>query len=141
MKWSLFEPSARVPLVIAAPGYQPSSSAGIVELLDLYPTLADLCGLEAPGHLEGTSLRPLLEEPERAWSRPAFTQLKRLNFQGWSVRTERWRYSEWDAGTLGRELYDHDVDPGEIHNLAELPDYAEITAELAALIAAARAGE
>jgi iduronate 2-sulfatase len=138
MKWSLFEPSARVPLLIAGPGLAPGVSPRTVELLDLYPTLAELCGLERPAHLEGASLVPLLREPERAWDRPAFTQLVRLDYHGWSVRTERWRYTEWDGGAIGRELYDHAVDPGEFTNLAERPEHAAVVAELAALIAAAR---
>ena len=138
MKWSLFEPSARVPLILVAPGVRPGVSPRTVELLDLFPTLADLCGLEAPADLDGVSLRPLLTDPRAAWSRPAFTQLERLDFAGWSVRTDRWRYSEWEAGSLGRELYDHRSDPGELRNLAELPEHAATVAELAALIAGAR---
>lgn len=140
MKWSLFEPSTRVPLIVAGPGIAPGVSPRTVELLDLYPTLAGLCGLEAPAHLEGASLQPLLAEPERPWERPAFTQLVRLDFHGWSVRTERWRYSEWDGGAVGRELYDHATDPGEFVNLAERPEHAATVAELAARIAVERKG-
>jgi iduronate 2-sulfatase len=138
MKWSLFEPAARVPLIVAGPGIAPGVSPRTVELLDLYPTLAGLCGLAAPAHLEGASLAPLLAEPGRAWERPAFTQLVRLDFHGWSVRTERWRYTEWDGGAVGRELYDHASDPGEHVNLAEDPEHAATAAELAARIAAER---
>lgn len=138
MKWSLFEPAARVPLVIAGPGIAPGVSPRTVELLDVYPTLAALCGLEAPSGLDGASLRPLLDEPEAPWGRAAFTELVRVGFHGWSVRTERWRYTEWDDGSVGRELYDHQSDPAEITNLAELPQHAATVAELAARIAAHR---
>jgi uncharacterized sulfatase len=127
-----------VPLLIAGPGIEPGVSPRTVELLDLYPTLAELCGLERPAHLEGASLVPLLREPELAWDRAAFTQLVRLDYHGWSVRTERWRYTEWDGGTIGRELYDHAHDPHEFVNLAERPEHAAVVAELAAALERAR---
>lgn len=138
-KMSCFEESARVPLIIVAPGL---ANAGkvcgrTVELVDLYPTLADLAGLKPPENLQGVSLRPLLENPAAAWTRPAFTQLERGNFPGHSVRTERWRYTEWDLGAKGEELYDHDADPQEIHNLASEPQYAATVAEMKSLLKAA----
>src|SRR5207245_443357 len=101
--------------LIAAPG-QKGNGQGCprpVELLDLYPTLADLCGLKAPKDLAGASLRPLLENPGAPWDRPAYTQVARGKLMGRSVRTERWRYSDW--GKHGAELYDHDADPHEYH--------------------------
>ncbi|MBI4579591.1 MAG: sulfatase [Planctomycetes bacterium] len=148
-KMSLFEESARVPLIIAVPG---AAGAGkgcgrTVELVDVYPTLADLCGLDAAG-AEGKSLRPLLEDPRAAWSAPAFTQVTRgvpvgttqaarparRGLMGRSVRTERWRYTEWDEGRQGAELYDHDADPKEYRNLAKDPKYAETVRELKRLL-------
>jgi uncharacterized sulfatase len=123
-KGTLFEESARAPLVIVAPGARGKGRATtrIVEFVDLFPTLADLCGVPAPAGLAGVSLRPLLENPDAAWSRPAFTQVQRAgNKMGRSVRTDRWRYTEWDEGRAGAELYDHAADPGEFSNLADSP--------------------
>jgi uncharacterized sulfatase len=138
MKQSLFEEAARIPLIIAAPGQQTRGKAcgRTVEAVDLYPTLADLAGLEPPANLPGRSLRPLLEDPRAPWDKPAFTQVWRGRFPGYSVRTERWRYTEWDNGRRGRELYDHDRDPHEYHNLAADPARAEVVRELRALLRA-----
>jgi uncharacterized sulfatase len=122
-KRSLFEESARVPLIVVAPGQKAKGQAcgRPVELLDLYPTLADLCGLPVPMELHGTSLRPLLDDPAAPGKKAAYTQVLhgegKDEFQGRSVRTERWRYSEWDNGWRGAELYDHDNDPHEYRNL------------------------
>ena len=124
MKMSLFEESARVPLIIAAPGVKAAGkgSARTVELLDVYPTLAELCGVSTPEGLHGKSLKPLLEDPNAEWDRPAVTQLRRGNAQrgvmGYSLRTERYRYTEWEDGNKSLELYDHASDPGEYTNLA-----------------------
>jgi uncharacterized sulfatase len=108
--------------------------ARTVELLDLYPTLADLAGLAPPAGLQGASLRPLLDDPSRAWDRAAYTQVQRGGFPGRSVRTERWRYTEWDAGKKGVQLYDLDADPRETRNLAEDPAHAKTVEELRALL-------
>ncbi len=137
MKQSCFEESARVPLLISVPGGKGAGKSCLrtVELVDLYPTLADLAGIPAPAGLEGASLRPLLENPVAAWKRPAFTQVWRNGFSGHSVRTERWRYTEWDGGARGRELYDHGSDPQELHNLAGDPAQAAVIAEMKGLLA------
>ncbi len=139
-KMSLFEESARVPLVVYAPGAKGNGKAcgRTVELLDLYPTLADLAGFELPAGLEGRSLRPLLADPRAAWDKAAHTQVKRGAIMGRSVRTERWRYTEWDDGRAGAELYDHDADPGEHANLAGDPRHVEAIAGLKALLAKVR---
>jgi uncharacterized sulfatase len=124
-KQSLFEPSVRVPLIIAAPHLAPPGrTKRIVELLDVYPTLAALAGLPAPATLEGRSLVPLMRQPGAAWPHAAFTQVLR---GGRSIRTEDWRYTEWgDGGAEGRELYDHRRDPQELRNLASLPGHAAV---------------
>jgi len=136
MKQSLFEGSARVPVIVAAPGAKGGGKVSLrtVELLDLYPTLADLAGLEAPKGLEGASLRPLLEDSAAAWTRDAYTQVERNGFAGYSVRTERWRYSEWDDGKKGAELYDEEKDPGELRNLLDDPAQKDVVADLNARV-------
>ena len=132
-KRKAFERSARMPLIIAAPGFsQNASSKKPVELLDIYPTLADLCGLDAPADLEGKSLRPLLADPESPhWKKPAVTQIwHSKKAWGYSIRTEKFRYTEWLEGKAGRELYNHLTDSQEIHNLADNPAYSKVVAEL-----------
>jgi uncharacterized sulfatase len=136
MKQSLFEESARVPLVIIAPGAKGNGKpcARVVEFVDLYPTLADLAGLAPPKDLAGASLKPLLDDPQAQRDRPAYTQVWRGGFPGHSVRTERWRYTEWDNGKRGSQLYDHDADPHELTNLVEDPKHAPVVARMRALV-------
>lgn len=144
MKQSLLEGSARVPLLYAGPGVaKGKASTRTVELLDLYPTLADLCGLAGtPGNLAGRSLKPLLKNPAGQWERPAYTQVRRGNaanaFMGYSVRQGRWRYTEWGDGKQGAELYDEQADPGELRNLANDPQYAKTVAQLKQTLQAGR---
>lgn len=135
-KQSCFEESARVPLIISVPGQKTAGQASSrpVELVDLYPTLADLANLTPPDHLEGFSLRPLVTDPKAEWDHPAYTQVQRGAVPGHSVRTERWRYTEWGFGAKGIELYDHSHDPQELHNLAHDAKYAGVVAELKALL-------
>ena len=127
-KQSLFEASARVPLVIAAPGARGSGRAagGIVELLDLYRTLADLAGLTPAQDIEGVSLRPMLDDPAASVKQHAFSQAR----TGYAVRTPRWRYIEWAAGKTGTQLYDMEQDPRETRNLAADPAHAATVGEL-----------
>lgn len=136
MKQSLFEESARVPMIIAAPGQKAIGKVcpRTVEFVDIYPTLADLAGLTPPADLAGLSLRPLLDDPQRTWNRPAFTQVQRGGFPGYAVRTARWRYIEWDDGQQGAQLYDHQTDPRELKNVAGSPQHAQVVAELKALV-------
>ena len=137
-KNTVFELSARVPLIIAAPGAKGAGqgTSGVVELLDLYPTLLDLCGLAPPAQrLEGVSMGTLLDDPRRPGKQAAHTQVRRGRVDGRSVRTARWRYTEWDGGRQGRELYDHDNDPAEQTNLAADPALRATVEELSALLA------
>jgi uncharacterized sulfatase len=140
-KQSLFDESARVPLVIIAPGAKGNGKVceRTVEFVDLYPTLAELAGLTPPPGYQGASLKPLIDDPAAAWDRPAYTQVWRspnatTRFPGHAVRTERWRYIEWENGTRGNQLYDHTVDPHELKNLAGDPKYAATVAEMKALV-------
>lgn len=130
-KQSLFEESARAPLIIVPrPGYaKPGKTERIVEFLDIYPTVAELASLPAPVTLQGRSLAPLLKNADAPWPYPAFTQVR----NGRSIRTEDWRYTEWGAaGADGVELYDHRRDQLESHNLAKQPAQTEVVAGLRA---------
>jgi iduronate 2-sulfatase len=140
MKQTLFERSARAPLIVAGPGVSSAGRASprTVQLLDLYPTLADLAGVSPPAGLHGRSLAPLLKDPTAAWAHPAVTQVRRGGpadgFMGYSVRTERWRYTEWDSGKRGVELYDEMNDPREMRNLAADPKHQNIVADMQRLL-------
>ncbi|MBS0211035.1 MAG: sulfatase [Planctomycetes bacterium] len=142
-KRSLFEESARVPLFVVAPGQKAKgqTTTMLAEIIDVYPTLADLCGLKAPENLPGRSLRTQLDDQSAASKPAAFTQVSRPRGKGkgqvecYSVRTDAFRYTRWGAkGELGVELYDHRTDPKEYDNLAKNPAYARTVAELEKLL-------
>jgi iduronate 2-sulfatase len=138
-KQLLFEEVARVPMIFYDPGNKANgkTSTRPVELVDLYPTLADLCDLPAPQGAEGKSIRKLVEDPSAQWDTPAFTQVSRgKNGMGRSVRTEKWRYTQWDGGDKGVELYDQENDPKEYKNLAGDAKYADTVAKLKAMLPA-----
>lgn len=137
-KTMLFEPSAHVPLFIAGAGVAAKGRActRTVEHLNIYPTLAELCGLQGtPAHLQGRSMVPLLRDPQGSWDRPAITQVRRRAeaglIMGYSLRTERYRYTSWgEHGSAGEELYDYQADAREGTNLAADAASAEIKARL-----------
>lgn len=137
-KMTLFEESAGAPLIVAAPNVKGAGKPCFrtVEFVDIYPTLCELCDLPMPKHkFEGRSLVPLLDKPDRKWDKPAFTVVQRKKgLLGISVRTERWRYTEWDEGRAGSELYEHNEDPNEWHNLASDPKFADVVREMKALL-------
>ena len=155
-KMSLFEESARVPLLIVAPGV--SAKGGVAKSpvghIDLFPTLAELCGVKPPPNLQGQSLVPMLKDPTAVGRGWAITQVMRgggparasvttnvgsdgARFFGYTLRTPRWRYTEWNEGKQGRELYDHDADPKELKNLAGDPAQAKTIEELSKQLRAA----
>lgn len=135
-KRMLFEESAGAPLMVRAPRAQGNgqTSRAIVEFVDIYPTVAEWCGLRGPDGLAGRSLVPLLRAPDTRWDGAAFTQILRPGagrpVMGRSVRTDRWRYTEWAGGEAGLELYDHATDPREHNNLAKDPAHTATRAEL-----------
>jgi uncharacterized sulfatase len=122
-KSTLFERAVRTPMIVAGPASMGMARGGscprTVELLDVYPTVVDLCGLPTPGPLQGVSLRPLLVKPDEKWDRPALTALRHERTLGRSVRDERYRYTEWDGGKAGVELYDYEKDSQEWRNIAK----------------------
>ena len=132
--YSLYEVGARVPLIIAAPRVKPGVSGRTVQLLDLYPTLVELCGLPRPPGIEGNSLMPLLRNPRAKWNHPAFTVTRFQDKIGKSVRTERWHYVEWDDGNAGGMLFDHSRDPFELKNLADDQAFARQVREMKRLL-------
>jgi arylsulfatase A-like enzyme len=133
--YSLFEVGTRVPLIVAVPGGRAQSSSRNVELLDLYPTLADLCGLpRPPADIRGHSFATLLKNPRARWDDTAHTVTMIQNKLGRAVRTARFRYAEWDDGRAGAMLFDENKDPHELKNLAEDPAYAKTVQEMKRLL-------
>jgi len=134
-KHTNFEVATRSPLIISAPGVTKmgKKTDALVELVDVYPTLIQLAGLPMQQGLEGTGLVPLLHSPKLDWKRSAFSQYPRGRVMGYSIRTDRYRYTEWSEQgkvPVGVELYDHRVDPAENVNIANLPEKKAIVAEL-----------
>jgi uncharacterized sulfatase len=123
-KYLLFEPAARVPMMIRAPGMSPGVTRSLVESVDLYPTLASLAGLTPPQSLQGLSLVPVLKDASATVKAAAFTQVNRAKGEGRSVRTDRFRYTEWKGNENAAELYDEQNDPGEFTNLANDAQHA-----------------
>ena len=137
-KWSkagsLWEQGTRVPFIIHDPRVKGNgvSSPRIVELVDIYPTLVELCGLPKQKGLDGASLTPLLENPLTEWNRPAYTVWNEhgRGITGVAIRTERWRYAEFFGIGAGAFLTDPINDPHELRNLVYDPKYKDIVAEL-----------
>jgi iduronate 2-sulfatase len=146
-----FELSTRAPLLLAVPGKTDNGEhcPALVEFVDIYPTLAELCGVQPPPGIEGISMLPLLSTPNRPWKQAAFSQYPRDktknrhsghgDVMGYTVRTKRHRYVEWrdwESGeVLARELYDHESDAAESKNLANNPEYAGTLTTLAEVLA------
>jgi arylsulfatase A-like enzyme len=145
-KHTNFEVDTRVPLIIDVPGMKAEgeTSEALVELVDIYPTLSDLCGLPTPDNLEGVSFTPLLDDADKPWKKAAFSQYPRSRrdaeklIMGNTVRTHRYRYVEWvhvKSGTVkAQELYDREKDPQENINVAEKTEYADAVKEMKTLL-------
>ncbi len=145
-KHSNVENDVNAPLLISVPGMKASGqhTDALVEFVDIYPTLSELAGLPLPGHLEGTSFKPLLENPNRPWKTAAFSQYPRKGgrtavgeLMGYSMRTDRHRLTVWvdradSSKVVATELYDHQTDPQENTNIANIPAQAELVAKLMA---------
>lgn len=146
-KHSNVENDTRVPLILSVPGMKNAGkhTEDLVEFVDIYPTLADLAGLSLPGHLEGTSFRPVLEDVTRPWKTAAFSQYPRpvggKRLMGYTMRTDRYRFTAWlNRGDHSKadavELYDHHTDPQENVNLATRPENAALVKDLTAKLRA-----
>lgn len=152
-KQTLFEHVARTPLIISVPGLTNGkrSTNNIVEFIDIYPTIANLCGLQdMPKDLDGQDLTPILRSDNAKWHKNAYTSTRRsLYGKGWSpknrlwnigqvigrsIRTECYRYTEWDEGAKGGELYDYQEDPNEFNNLYDNPDYKALKDSLRTIL-------
>lgn len=143
-KVTVFEDGARAPMLIWVPDAlgmgKPTDS--LMEFIDLYPTLVDYAGLAPPHKLSGASLRPVLEDPNASVKEAAYTQVTRgPKVMGRSVRTRRWRYTEWGEGKHGVELYDHSKDSGEYYNLSANPEYAHVVSQMKQLLQGGLSGE
>ncbi|MCF7973624.1 MAG: sulfatase [Phycisphaerae bacterium] len=135
-KVTLFEVCNRVPMVIRVPGQTKpgSKSDGLIELVDLFPTLTELCHLPAPDDLQGKSLVPMLRDPKAPGKEAVYTVVTRGTRLGKAVRTERWRYALWSDG---EELYDLENDPKEHRNLVKAAKHAATLAAMRTLLAQA----
>ena len=135
-KHTNFENDTRAPLIVRAPGQKApgGQTSGLVEFVDIYPTLCDLAHLPVPSHLEGASAARLLDQPELPWKSAAFSQYPRGPVMGYSIRTDRHRLTAWKDRKTGQveavELYDHQSDPAENENLASRPEQAELVGQL-----------
>ena len=146
-KGDLFEGSTRVPMIVSSPGMKNAGrkTKAITELVDLYPTIAELCDLAPPDHLRGHSVVPVLKDTSHsgkagamtvAWSRGGrmHKEIRGKKIKGYTVRTLRYRYTEWGRGEFGTELYDYQADPEEFTNLAESKKHSQIVARLKNLL-------
>ncbi|MBL7222312.1 MAG: sulfatase [Candidatus Brocadiae bacterium] len=140
-KHTNMELDTRSPIICHVPGQKNAGakSTALVETVDIYPSLCEAAGLPLPKHLEGTSFVPLLDAPDRPWKRAAFSQYPRGKIMGYTLRSGRWRYTEWiDRKTkkvTARELYDHGASPVARANLAAAPEHKATVAALSQMLA------
>ena len=128
MKVSVKEESARVPLIIKVPGKKPAICNSFAELIDLYPTIAELAGLQVSEHLQGKSLVKTLDDPAAEVRDMVFTVTQGGNT--FLLRTKKWAYIQYNEdASLGIELFDMEKDPKQYTNLANNPEYAGIVSD------------
>lgn len=136
-KNTLFDRSCRTPFLLVAPGVKPGVCKSLVEFLDIYPTVTELCGLPVPASVKGKSLQPLLADPTKTIHDSVVTHVTRgPKLVGFGLKTDRWHYIQWSDGHV--ELYDHTTDPEEWHNLGTEPAHAKTLAELKTKLAERR---
>ena len=139
-KHTNFELDTHVPMILSVPGMKTAGrrSRALTEYVDIYPTLSELSNLPKPKHLDGLSMVPLLNNPDLPWKKAAFSQYPRGKVMGYSMRTQRFRYTEWKDRETGkvmaRELYDHSKDPQENVNAAAQPEYKKDVQRLALML-------
>jgi arylsulfatase A-like enzyme len=143
-KHNNYEGATRAPLIASVPGMKGAGqkTRALVEFVDIYPSLAELCGLPLTPGLEGRSFAPLLDDPKRVWDKAAFSEYPKGGNQGTAMRTDRYRYVEWmnkQGNLVARELYDHQTDPQENENVAGVPANELLMERLSAQLRAARA--
>ncbi|MEZ6114870.1 MAG: sulfatase [Pirellulaceae bacterium] len=135
-KHTNFELDANAPLIIRSPSQKSPgvATSALVEFVDIYPTLCDLAGLDKPSHLEGVSAAPLMDNPNQTWKAAAFNQYPRGQVMGYSMKTDRYRFTSWKHRQTGKveavELYDHQTDPAENVNIAGRPENRKLVANL-----------
>jgi len=125
-KVSLHEESVLVPLIVRVPGKEPAVCNSFAELLDLYPTISNMCGLEVPERLQGEDLSPVFDDPSHEVRDTAFS----ANGRGFLLRNDRWAYIQYgEDGSKGAELFDMHNDLLQYTNLVDNPKYADVAAE------------
>ena len=144
-KHTNFELDTHVPLIYCGQGIPAGKrSRALVEYVDIFPTLADYCGLGVPEECEGLSSAPLFADPAKHWKQAAFSQYPRGPNMGYSIRSGQWRYTEWQVSKTGkvfdRELYDHTKSDIAVENLVDKPEYKKVVAEMATILKAGPKG-
>lgn len=130
-KQTLFRGGTSVPLIIAAPDIKPGVCSGLVEQVDIYPTLAGLAGLPLPETVQGKTMQPLMENPALPGKPYVFSVMQApKSVMGHSISNGRFTFIEWDEGRAGHQLYDNEKDPNQLHNLADLPEQSEFVKDL-----------
>jgi arylsulfatase A-like enzyme len=144
-KHTQFHLDNHVPLILKVPGQNPGITNAFVEFVDIYPSLCELAGLELPGHLQGTSFVPLVEDPDQSWKEGALSYWPASDrgdpqkvVMGYTLQTDRYRYTEWikmsTGELLARDLFDHQTDPAENRSISNDPLNEELMQHLSSLL-------